>query len=216
MQDKMASEKRVSYSAQNTYSTFGNFSSKTKNVWLVFHGMGHLSRYFIRHFSTLNPEENVVIAPQAPSKYYQGAEYKHVGASWLTREDTVEETKNVLQYIDAVWKAEKPSSMPRFIVVGYSQGVSIATRWLASRKIVCDELVLHSGGIPNELKATDFQYLPKAVKVTFLYGNEDPYITKARVEEEKRKGLLLYGDQLTTTVFKGTHEVYNSFFTDLA
>ena len=60
MQDKMASEKRVSYSAQNTYSTFGNFSSKTKNVWLVFHGMGHLSRYFIRHFSTLNPEENVV------------------------------------------------------------------------------------------------------------------------------------------------------------
>lgn len=212
----MTSEKRVSYSTQNTYSTFGGFSSKTKNVWLVFHGMGHLSRYFLRHFSTLDPEENFIVAPQAPSKYYQSSENKHVGASWLTREDTVEETKNVLQYIDAVWKKESPSVLARFIVVGYSQGVSIATRWLASRKIVCDEVVLHSGGIPNELKETDFHYLPKTTKVTFLYGNEDPYITEARVKEEERKGVLLFGDRLTTTVFKGSHQVYGPFLKELS
>ncbi|MBL4663964.1 MAG: esterase, partial [Flavobacteriaceae bacterium] len=59
---------------------------------------------------------------------------------------------------------EKPSSIPKFIVVGYSQGVSIATRWLSGRKIPCNILILHSGGIPNELKEVDFQYLPKTTK----------------------------------------------------
>ncbi|MEM7084618.1 MAG: esterase [Bacteroidota bacterium] len=216
MQDKMNSEKRVSYTTQNTYSTFGHYSSKTKNIWLVFHGMGHLSRYFMWHFNSLNPEENYVIAPQAPSKYYQGTDYKHVGASWLTREDTVEETKNVLQYVDAVWKAEKPTSMTRLIVVGYSQGVSIATRWLASRKMVCDHLVLHSGGIPNELRETDFQYLPQTAKVTFLYGNEDPYITPERLKEETKKGRFLFGDRLNITVFNGAHEVHRPFFAELS
>ena len=179
----MTSEKQVSYTTQNTYSTLYTLTPKTKNVWLVFHGMGYLSRYFIRHFSKLNSEENFIIAPQAPSKYYQGTEFKHVGASWLTKENTLDETQNVLDYIDAVWKAEEPATLYRFIVLGYSQGVSIATRWLSSRKIACDELILHSGGIPKELVPTNFEYLPEETTVTYLYGDKDEYITEARKTE---------------------------------
>jgi len=212
----MTSEKRVSYSAQNTYSTFGEFSSKTKNVWLVFHGMGHLSRYFTRHFITLNPEENLVIAPQAPSKYYQGTEYKHIGASWLTKEDTLAETENVLNYVDAVWQKEAPAAELRLIVVGYSQGVSIATRWLSSRKIQCNHLVLHSGGIPIELKAIDFEYLPSETEISLLYGDKDPYINEVRVKEEKRKAEMLFGNRLQVHQFKGVHEVFNPFFMKIA
>ena len=215
MQDKMTSEKRVSYSAQNTYSTFGEYSPKTKNIWLIFHGMGHLSRYFMRHFSALNQEENVVIAPQAPSKYYQGTEYKHIGASWLTKEDTLAETENVLNYMDAVWQKEAPKTETRLMVVGYSQGVSIATRWLSSRKIQCDHLVLHSGGIPVELRTTDFEYLPSNTEVTLLYGDKDPYINETRVKEEKRKAEMLFGNRLRVQQFKGVHEVFSPFFSQI-
>jgi len=215
MQDKMTSEKRVSYTTQNTYSTFGEYSTKTKNIWLVFHGMGHLSRFFMRHFSALKPEENVVIAPQAPSKYYQGTEYKHIGASWLTKEDTLAETENVLNYVDAIWQKEAPKTESRLIVVGYSQGVSIATRWLSSRKIQCDHLVLHSGGIPVELKTTDFEYLPSNTEVTLLYGDKDPYINESRVKEEKRKAEMLFGNRLQVQQFKGVHEVFSPFFTQI-
>lgn len=216
MKDKMTSEKRVSYTAQNSYSTFGHNAVKTKNIWLVFHGLGHLSRYFTKHFSILNPEENFVIAPQAPSKYYQGTEYKHVGASWLTKEDTLAETENVMQYVDAVWQKEVSNTPLRLIVVGYSQGVSIATRWLSSRKIECDHLVLHSGGIPIELKATDFEYLPSETEISLLYGDKDPYINETRVKEEKRKAEMLFGNRLQIQKFEGVHEVYNSFFTKIA
>lgn len=216
MQDKMTSEKRVSYPAHNTYSTLNELGPATRNIWLVFHGLGHLSRYFIRNFKELNAEENYIIAPQAPSKYYQGTDFKHVGASWLTREDTVEETKNVLSYVDGVWKAEKPEALPRFIVLGYSQGVSIATRWLSSRNLLCDHLVLHSGGIPNELRPEDFNYLPNTTKVTFLYGSEDPYITEARKTEEKIKGERLFGQRLEMTEFKGVHEVSVPYLYELS
>lgn len=211
----MISEKDISYTSINTYSTVNVLSEKTKTVWLVFHGMGHLSRYFARHFSKLNSEENFIIAPQAPSKYYQGTNFKHVGASWLTKENTKLETQNVLNYIDEVWKTEKPNQKFRLIVLGYSQGVSIATRWLASRKIICDHLILHSGGIPTELTSEDFEYLPLNTQVTYLYGDKDEYITEARKTEEQLKGTALFGNKLTIEVFKGIHEVYEPFILNL-
>jgi predicted esterase len=207
----MTLEKQVSYSTTNTYVTLNSLSSKTINVWLVFHGMGYLSRYFLDYFSHLNSEENFVIAPQAPSKYYQDKKFKYVGASWLTRENTVEDTKNVLNYIDAVFEAEKPKEIANFIVLGYSQGVSIATRWLASRKISCDHLVLHSGGIPKELTPEDFSYMNSNTKVSILYGDEDPFITNERKIAEKRKGVELFGEGLETIEFKGAHEVDRNF-----
>jgi len=67
----MTSEKKVIYSSSNTYSVLNNYTKKTKNVWIVFHGLGYLSKYFIKYFSKVNAEENYIIAPQAPSKYYQ-------------------------------------------------------------------------------------------------------------------------------------------------
>lgn len=212
----MALEKQVSYLSTNTYNTLNSYSSKTKNIWLVFHGMGYLSRYFIKYFENLDTEENFIIAPQAPSKYYQGKNFKHVGASWLTRENTMNDTVNILTYVDAVFKAEIPDNRHRFIVLGYSQGVSIACRWLSSRKIQCDQLVLHSGGIPKELNPDDFSYMSSNTKVTYLYGDKDQYITEARITGEELTANSLFGGRLKTLVFNGIHEVNKNYLQQLA
>ncbi len=203
----MSIQKEVTYTATNTYHTLNELTEKTKNVWMVFHGMGYLSKYFINYFSELNAEENFIIAPQAPSKYYQGNDFKHVGASWLTRENTQLETQNILKYIDAIYVKELAETTANLIVMGYSQGVSIATRWVASRKVQCDKLILHSGGIPNELQPNDFEFLKKDAEVIYLYGNKDQYITEARETEEKLKGTKLFQDRLNIEVFDGIHEV---------
>jgi len=212
----MAQEKQVSYNTSNTYFTLNSYSPKTKNIWLVFHGMGYLSRYFLNYFSELDIDENFVIAPQAPSKYYFGPDFKHVGASWLTRENTVMETANVLEYVDAVFNKEKPHELPNFIVLGYSQGVSIALRWLSSRKVKCDRLVMHSGGIPKELTPKDFDYLDRNTKVTYIYGSNDQYITEARKTEEELLGSELFGNRLEIRVFKGVHEVNKQFLANIS
>lgn len=203
----MSIQKEVTYTTTNTYHTLNELTEKTKNVWMVFHGMGYLSKYFINYFSELNAEENFIIAPQAPSKYYQGNDFKHVGASWLTRENTQLETQNILKYIDAIYEKELAETTANLIVMGYSQGVSIATRWVASRKVQCDKLILHSGGIPNELQPNDFEFLKTDAEVIYLYGNKDQYITEARETEEKLKGTKLFQDLLNIEVFDGIHEV---------
>ncbi len=212
----MFKEKKISYQTTNTFSTLNTYTSKTKNVWIVFHGLGYLSRYFIKYFSHLNTEENYIIAPQAPSKYYQDDKFKHVGASWLTRENTIIETQNILNYIDAVYNFEVKNFKGNLLVLGYSQGVSIAARWVANKKIKCNHLILHSGGIPTELKPEDFEFLPATSKVTYLYGNKDQYITEARITEQTLIGNKLFGDKLQIQVFNGTHEVNKEFLLSIS
>ncbi len=178
-------QKAVVYSSTNTYDTLNELTDHTKTVWLVFHGIGYLSRYFIRLFQELNPQENYIIAPQAPSKYYKNDGFKNIGASWLTRENTQSETKNILNYIDAVIASENIPDHINLVVLGYSQGVSIASRWVASRKIDCNALVIISGGFPKELDKEDFTFLDKDTPIIHIVGEKDPYFDPDKVIAEK-------------------------------
>ena len=54
-------------------------------------------------------------------------------------------------------------------------------------------------------------FLSNSTKVTYLYGDQDPYITEARKTEEHLKGDKLFGDRLEVQVFKGVHEVNTEF-----
>ena len=207
-------EKKVSYTTTNSYSTRNNLTSATKNVWFCCHGLGFLSRYFIQYFNGLDTDENYIIAPQAPSKYYQKSDFKHVGASWLTREETQQETENVLNYLDAVFASEEIPEDKRVILLGYSQGVSVAMRWLASRKLNVDTLVIHSGGIPKELSPQDFEFLT-TTQVELWYGTEDEYLTEKRIYEETRRAKEMFGEALKIVPFEGKHIVNRELINEL-
>lgn len=207
--------RRVNYTHSNSYETLNSLTDKTKNIWLVFHGMGYLSRYFLKYFKSLSADENYIIAPQAPSKYYMGPDFKHVGASWLTREDTINETTNIMNYVDAVFATESIEAS-KLIIMGYSQGVSIACRWMASRNIQPKTVVLHSGGIPVELTADKFDYLVADTPIYYIYGDTDKYITPERVKEQTEIGNALFGDRLTINSFSGGHEVNTNLLKALA
>ena len=207
-------EKKVSYTTTNSYSTRNNLTAATKNVWFCCHGLGFLSRYFIQYFNGLDADENYIIAPQAPSKYYQKSDFKHVGASWLTREETQQETENVLNYLDAVFASEEIPEDKRLILLGYSQGVSVAMRWLASRKLNVDTLVIHSGGIPKELSPQDFEFLT-TTQVELWYGTEDEYLTEKRIYEETRRAKEMFGEALKIVPFEGKHVVNRELINEL-
>ncbi len=200
------SEHQVSYRTVNTYSTLNDLTPATENVWVVFHGIGYLSRYFIRYFDSLPAATNYIIAPQAPSKYYLNNDYRNVGASWLTKENTVVETKNDLAYLEAVMEQEHIPDRCRLIVLGFSQGVSIAMRWVAQRKLQCHHLVLYAGGIPKELQASDFAFLMEAkVKITSVVGDSDEFLTRERRDAEMEKLKRLFHGKAKSVVFKGGH-----------
>lgn len=207
-------EKEISYTTTNSYSTLNTLTKATKNVWLVCHGMGYLSRYFLKYFKGLDADENYIIAPQASSKYYLDSKFKRVGASWLTKENTVKDTVNILQYFDAIFDTENIPSSVNIIVFGYSQGVSIATRYVAKRQLQCSKLILHSGGIPNELETKDFDFFKG--EVHFIYGKDDHYLNEERIKHETDKAHKLFGDATTIIPFDGVHEVNTEIINKLA
>ena len=212
-------EKEITYKTSNSYSTLNQLTERTKNVWFVCHGMGYLSRYFLKYFKDLNTDENYIIAPQAPSKYYIQPKM-HVGANWLTRDNTEAGTKNIMNYFDAIFEVEKIPDDDNFIVFGYSQGVSVAMRYMARRQLQCNQLVIHSGGIPKELTAEDFAYLDEipacaGMTVKLIYGTEDEYLDTARIEEESARAINLFGNRVTVLPFEGKHVVNVEYINDL-
>ncbi len=205
-------EKEISYQTTNSYSTLNRLTNDTKNVWLVFHGLGYLSQYFVNYFKTLAPQENYIIAAQAPSKYYQDKSFKHVGACWLTKKSSCFEIENICNYIDAILEYE--SINKNIILFGYSQGVSIALRYLAKRQLSCKKVIIQSGGIPKELKAKDFNFLDTTVAL--VYGTKDEYLNDERMAYERSRASVLFGNHLEIIPFEGKHVVNINYINEAA
>lgn len=209
-------EKQISYTTTNTYKTLNTLTNKTKRVWIVLHGIGYLSKYFIKYFDELSADENYIIAPQAPSKYYLKNQYKYVGASWLTKENTVLETNNVLTYLDSVVAAENIPDSCELLIFGFSQGVSIATRWVASRQLKCTKLVLYAGGIPKELTQKDFIFLnEQQTDVSIIVGDKDQYITGEILKSETQRIEELFQGKAKQQIFEGGHEIKKELINEL-
>jgi len=202
-------EKEISYSSLNTYSTLNLLSSKTKNVWFVCHGIGYLSRYFIKNFNELNNEENYIIAPQAQSKFYIAPKMKHVGACWLTKEQTKKETNNVINYFNKILAVENIPSTCNLIFLGFSQGVSVVMRLIAKSKLKFNKLILYSGRIPVELTKNDFKHIHNKSEVYLVYGTKDSYLDEKTINSEKKKAKELF-DNVSTINFDIGHEINSS------
>ena len=200
-----STEKEIVYTISNSYTTLNSLTSKTKNVIFACHGMGYLSRYFLKYFKGVNSDDNYIIIPQAQSKYYIAPKMKHVGASWLTKENTLKEMENIISYFDSVLSNEKIENL-NFIFLGYSQGVSVAMRYLAKRKIIVSKLILMSGGIPKELTPKDFKYLKNKAVIYYVYGDKDEYITEDFLNSEKKRFEDLFSN-INYIEFDGNHEV---------
>ncbi|WP_292891878.1 esterase [Nonlabens sp.] len=186
--------KTVSYTHTNSYETLFELTEKTKNIWICFHGLGYLAAYFKRYLEGLHAQDNFVIVLQAPSKSYIGSDFKHVGACWLTRVDTAREMNNNLEYIHGVLAAENLVGDPRIVLFGYSQGVSIAMRFLKSYLQPIKALLLHSGSIPEELTSEDGAHFKKyCSRFIHIAGTNDEYSTGTITKREKEKIELLFG-----------------------
>ncbi|MBC3846594.1 esterase [Winogradskyella echinorum] len=209
-----SNEKEITYKTRNSYSTLNQLTEHTKTVWFVCHGMGYLSRYFLKYFKGLNVEENYIIAPQAPSKYYIQPKM-HVGANWLTRDNTDTGMDNILNYFDSIFEVEDIPTSVNLIIFGYSQGVSVAMRYIAKRQLKCNQLVIHSGGIPKELTAKNFEYLSNSTEVKLIYGTEDEYLDEERILHETKRSQELFGDRVSIMPFNGKHVVNVDYINNL-
>lgn len=203
----MQKEVHINYKA--SYTTEGELSEKTKHIWIVVHGYGQLSRFFVRRFIPLKDNQHYIIAPQGLSKFYLDKQYTKVGATWMTKEDRLADIENQIQYLNAVLNKELSSielNNIKLHILGFSQGVATVCRWVTQSQVPFESLILWAGSIPPELETKDFSFIPKDKQVVIVQGDRDPLAEFLKFEEQVEKISEAWKKPIQV-IFKGGHEV---------
>lgn len=160
------------------YSIGGTDGVRPASVWIALHGLGQLAATFLNYFDDIATSDRLVVAPEALNRYYVapgssgGTKDATVGATWMTREDRESEIADQVDYLDAVWR-EVASDAPSVTVLGFSQGVATACRWIARGHSRVDRLVAWAGQLPPDVDPAVYGRLREGV--VLVAGTRDEY-----------------------------------------
>ena len=148
----MIRENHVTISKTARYYTLGEFTEKTKQVWIVIHGFRQTAKSFIADFESLLNDTTFFIAPEALNRFYIDRQGTEVVASWMTREDRLNEIKDYINYLDTLYVDLNLGSFKgQITALGFSQGASTLTRWLDATKSRVDRTIVYAGEVAPEL-----------------------------------------------------------------
>jgi predicted esterase len=199
--------KNINFTTTHTITTLGVLTSKTEEIWFVFHGYGQLAEHFIRRFNVLDEERCFVIAPEGLNKFYL-SENGVVGSSWMTKQNRENELHNQRQYFDEIFSqffADIDLSRKKLVFFGFSQGVATMVRCLMHKKLKIAKLIIWAGEIPKETNSENLDLAN--VDVQFVIGTKDKYYSEAAVCTHIESFESITGVKSSLVVFEGTHEV---------
>ena len=129
------------------YHVLGD-AKKAKRIWIVLHGYGQLARYFLNKFEGIGTDL-LIVAPEGLSRFYTDVSHQRVGATWMTREDRDHEIVDQIEYLDTLVAEIQKEALPdaTWGVLGFSQGVATAYRWLMQGNTKVDKVVLWGGPV---------------------------------------------------------------------
>jgi predicted esterase len=190
------------------YYTLGDPSTATE-IWFVLHGYAHRAESFIESFRPIESVSRLIVAPEALSRFYTKGFGGTVGASWMTREDRLNEIKDYVNYLNTLY-AEIISSLPspptKIVALGFSQGVPALLRWLAGGRSKVNDVVIWSGDVPRDLAFPSYKKHTSSSKHHLLIGDNDT-IVRPEIYHETEKLLNDNGILFTKNVFAGGHEI---------
>lgn len=199
----MIKENHIIINKTARYYTMGELNEQTKQVWIVLHGFRQNAKSFLAEFEPLANASTFFIAPEALNRFYTDTKGTKVGATWMTREDRLNEIKDYVHYLDDVYENfELERFAGTITALGFSQGASTVTRWLDVTKLRVDRAIVYAGEVAPELLPLHEHSGLKRTKNYFICGLSDEFITKTLIDSVKEA----YKDlNFTTTLFEGKH-----------
>lgn len=188
--------------------TIGTLGKHIKKVWIVFHGYGMQSTYFIRKFEGLDDGATLVLAPEGLSRFYLSGTYGRVGASWMTKEDREDDIEDNMNYIDQIYDhvLEEAGEEVELTILGFSQGSPTACRWLVHRKPENARLMVWGSDVPKDVLTKENRNYLNRLNTRMFIGDNDPYISADRLEQF-REVLNEFELNYELIVYNGEHKV---------
>lgn len=214
----MMEEHHISVTRRARYFSLGTVNEQLKQVWFVCHGYGQLASDFLKNFEVLANGHRLIIAPEGLSRFYLRGFTGRVGTSWMTREDRLNEIRDYVDYLNAVYNEickSFDSAGVKIFVLGFSQGTATAWRWVCQGSAKTDHLILWAGFVPPELELAKSQRLFRRCGLTLIIGKHDELGNEQAIIEQER---TLKENQIPFKLlrFDGGHELDSQLLSELA
>ena len=201
----MITENHITVQKTARFYTLGELNQNTEQVWLVIHGFRQSAKSFLAEFEPLANDNTFFIAPEALNRFYIDKQGTEVGATWMTREDRLNEIKDYINYIDALYVNLGLNNYKGYITaLGFSQGASTVTRWLNATTNRVDRAIVYGGEVAPELLPLKESSGLKKTSNYFVCGKLDKFITTERLTMAKDAYKSL---NFTEIFFDGGHEI---------
>jgi predicted esterase len=204
----MFQEHHIEVKRTARYFTLGTPHRDVKQFWICCHGYGQLAKNFIRKFDVLGTEDTFIIAPEGLSRFYWGGVSGEPVASWMTKEDRLNEIKDYTRYLSDLYDhyIDLLPSDVKVVLFGFSQGCATQMRWIIQRLPRFDQLILWGGIIPDDINYRPYLDYFSDKQIHFMLGDQDQFLTP---EREKLYNKLVEHSQLVIERhrFNGKHVV---------
>lgn len=198
-------EHHITISKTARYYTLGNLNSNTKQILIAIHGWGMSVKDFMESLAPLLTDDMFIVAPEALNRFYLKGSGGQVGATWMTKEDRLNEIKDYISYLDTLYNSlglDVPGA--KVTALGFSQGASTVTRWVNSFNCRVDDVIVFAGEVAPELLPLADSSGLKQTRNYFICGTHDQIFTPPMVAEMRVK----YADMnFTEFEFTGRHEI---------
>ena len=218
-------ERHLTVRRSARYALLGSTDSELSEVWFVCHGHGQLARRFLSRFLPLERSDRLFVAPEALSRYYLSpprggphAPDAPVGASWMTYEDRDVEIEDYVRYLDLLHDeifSRVDRAAVRLWILGFSQGVATAARWVSRGKVDPDHVVFYAGVLPPELDGAGASKLARRSPLKIVLGTRDEFARPELVSAQEAR-LREVAVPHETIRFDGGHEITADVLTQLA
>ncbi len=200
------------------YAMAGAEPSHASRIWIVLHGYGQLAPRCLRPFEGIIPSDTCVVAPEGLSRFYlemprvDGGHLQRVGATWLTRESRDTEIADAHRWLDGVHDDVVRASMrahgitPAIGVLGFSQGVATAMRWVASGTVQVRCFVAWAGGLAQDVNPSAFRDKMTSADLVLVTGDRDGFATEG-VREKIRSEFSTLHNAPREMTFAGEHHL---------
>src|SRR5579862_113588 len=139
----MIQENHITVQKTARYYTLGEMDGNTKQVWIVLHGFRQNAAGFLQDFQPLLKPGIFFIAPEGLNRFYLDGYAGKVGATWMTKEDRLNEIKDYIHYLDSLYRHFNLVSFKGVITaLGFSQGASTLTRWVNAGNCKIDNAIV--------------------------------------------------------------------------
>jgi len=206
----------VSFSFKAPYYKLGECNEHTKNIWIIFHGYGQLVKDFYEKFSAIDHQKNLLIFPQALSKFYLKGVDKNIGASWMTSQERELDIDNYITYLDQIYLQESLGTNNRIKlnILGFSQGGHTASRWIYRSGLAYDRLILWGSGLAQEINRHIVQSSFNKGQQYFVVGDQDRFIDQSALDAAQKRYASI-GFKYELVQYQGIHDIYSEVLKDL-